>query len=186
MNTHADPPPPSPAPRLPLRSERAPDAPHVVREWLASAHEVPARAQAEWSDQGVALLPLGRRFAAVRVPGVLVHTAAGTDMPEQVADMLCAVLDGPVIHDHLSAGPVYYALAAYGRGTSWWGADDTPLLTTGSYLGVPVLHRIAPPGTYWMIPPRYRNDLCSREAVFGLIVKGRRQLRAVTPRPGGA
>ncbi|MFG3187050.1 hypothetical protein [Streptomyces nigra] len=51
---------------------------------------------------------------------------------------------------------------------------------------MPALHRTAPPGTYWVIPPRYRNDFFPREAVFDLIVKGRRQLRAATPQPGGA
>ncbi|MFF0737729.1 hypothetical protein ACFYVK_39720 [Streptomyces chartreusis] len=127
MNTHTDPPPtgPPPQPRLPLPllSERAPDAPHVVRQWLATAHEIPARAQAEWADQGVALLPLGRRFAAIRIPGTLIDAAVGSDTPDRVAGVLRTVLDGPVIHDRLSTGPVHYA---HGRGIPWWNANDTP------------------------------------------------------------
>jgi len=86
-------------------------------------------------------------------------------------------LDGPVIHDHLTTGPTYYALVPYAPGIPWLGANDTPLLGHGTYLGVPALERTAPPGTFWITPPRHRGDLCPHHTVFDLINTGRRALR---------
>ncbi|MFI6567111.1 hypothetical protein [Streptomyces sp. NPDC050534] len=166
-------------PPLPRRSDRRPDAPEVIRHWLATAHPTPERAYLEWSEQGVALLPLGRRFNAIRIPGRLIHAAAGSDAPDQVSRMLRDTLDGPVIHDHLSVGPAYYALGPHGRHIAWPGGNDTPLLSAGVYLGVPALERTTPPGTFWITPARYRNDLCRHDPVHRLINTGRRELRAI-------
>lgn len=177
MNPHTHHPPTEPA-HLPLRSDRREDAPEVIRHWLATAHPTPSRAYTEWTEQGVALLPLGRRFNAIRIPGALVHAATGSDTPDRVAQAVSDALDGPVIHDQLTAGPTYYALVPYAPGISWLGANDTPLLGPDTYLGVPALNRTAPPGTYWVLPPRHRNHLCRHDAVFDLILTGRRQLRA--------
>ncbi|AZQ32141.1 hypothetical protein EJ357_47465 [Streptomyces cyaneochromogenes] len=58
------------------------------------------------------------------------------------------------------------------------GANDTPLLATGSYLGVPALDRTTPPGTHWVTPPCHRNGLCPHDAVLDLILRARRALRA--------
>lgn len=115
------------------------------------------------------------------LPGALIHAAADSDTPDLVADTVREALDGPVIHDHLTTGPTYYALVAHGRGLRWLGANDTPLLTTGTYLGVPALDRTTPPGTHWVTPPRHRNDLCPHGRVFDLILAGRRALRATAP-----
>ncbi|MFF4361021.1 hypothetical protein [Streptomyces sp. NPDC001604] len=174
MNPHLQPTEPS----LPLRSDRHPDPPEVVKHWLATAHPTPQRAYAEWTDQGVALIPLGRRFNAIRIPGPLIHAATGSDQPDHLAQTMQDRLDGPVIHDHLTTGATYYALVPYGPGIPWLGANDTPLLGHGVYLGVPALERTAPPGTYWITPPRHRNDLCAHDAVFDLVLEGRRHLRA--------
>ncbi len=57
----------------------------LISEWLARAHPVPQQAHTEWSRQGVALLPLGERFAAVRLTGELVHAAIGCTEPSAVA-----------------------------------------------------------------------------------------------------
>jgi hypothetical protein len=175
-DTHRSPTPPS----LPLRSDRPPDPPDVIAHWLATTHAIPRRAYAEWTDQGVALLPLGRRFSAIRIPGDLLHAATGSSEPEQVARAVRGMLDGPVIHDPLTTGAAYYALVPYGRSTPWLGANDTPLLGPDVYLGVPVLDHTTPPGTHWVTPPRYRNDLCAHDSVCQLILTGRRQLRATT------
>ncbi|MER6233376.1 hypothetical protein ACFY1L_46215 [Streptomyces sp. NPDC001663] len=175
MNPRAQHPPTEPA-HLPLRSNRPADASEVIRHWLATAHPTPSRAYAEWTEQGVALLPLGRRFNAIRVPGQLIHAAAGSDQPEHVAQVVRDALDGPVIHDHLTAGPTYYALVPYAPAIPWLGANDTPLLGPDTYLGIPTLDHTAPPGTYWVTPPRHRNHLCPHDAVFDLILTGRRTL----------
>jgi hypothetical protein len=49
-------------------------------------------------------------------------------------------------------------------------------LGPGVYLGVPRIDRRQPPGTYWVVPPRYAGDLCRPQAVAALIEVGRRQL----------
>ncbi|WP_406436575.1 hypothetical protein OHB14_62005 [Streptomyces sp. NBC_01613] len=167
-------------PGLPQCSDRHPDPPEVIRHWLATAHPIPSRAYAEWTEQGVALLPLGRRFNAIRIPGDLVHAATGSDQPERVAETVRDALDGPVIHDHLTTGPTYYALVPYSRGIPWLGANDTPLLGPDTYLGIPALEHTTPPGTFWVTPPRHRGDLCAHGSVFDLILTGRRHLRAAT------
>lgn len=60
----------------------------AVRDWLAKAHPVPRQAMAEWANHGVALLPLGARFDAVRVPASRIHAAVGSDEPSVVAGTL--------------------------------------------------------------------------------------------------
>ncbi|MEV6947053.1 hypothetical protein AB0N07_34850 [Streptomyces sp. NPDC051172] len=150
----------------------------LISEWLARAHPVPQRARAEWSNQAVALLPLGGLFAAVRLPGELVHAAVNSEDASQVASALDALLQGPVIHDHRTTGPTYYALINWGAGViqQMDHNEDAPCLSTGTYLGVPRIDRREPPGTYWVVPPRYDGDLCRPGAVRSLIAKGRRTL----------
>lgn len=158
------------------RKDREPDKPGEVRARLASAHEDPGQAMAEWSKQGLALLPLGRRFGAIRIPGVLVHAAAQSDDRETVAAVVAHHLQGPVIHDLRFVGPTYFALVPWWRDIYWASTADTPYLGPGWHLGVPDIGRTGPPGRYWVTPPRYRNDLCRREDVFDFIVRMRRQL----------
>ncbi|MFE0706806.1 hypothetical protein ACFW29_07070 [Streptomyces sp. NPDC058865] len=144
-------------------------------DWLLRAHPVPEQARAEWHNQGVALLPLGRQFAAVRLTGTLVQTALGTKCPEQVAAALDERLDGPVIHDNRTTGPTYYALIQWHAGLVWDLGETAPCLCGDTYLGVPRLDRRQPPGTYWVVPPSYDGDLCRPQDVRDLIHEGRRQ-----------
>jgi hypothetical protein len=148
----------------------------LITEWLARAHPAPEQARAEWSNQGVALLPLGRRFAAVRLPGAMVHAAAGSDVPDIVAKALSERLSGPVIHDHRTAGPTYYALIQWHAGLVWDYGETAPCLQGDTYLGVPRIDRREPPGTYWVVAPRYDGDLCRPQAVRELIDAGHQQL----------
>jgi hypothetical protein len=148
----------------------------AITEWLARAHPVPQQARVEWSHQGVALLPLGRQFAAVRVAGSLVHAALRSDDPGAVADGLFLRLRGPVIHDHRTAGPTYYALIQWHAGLVWDYGETAPCLQGETYLGVPRIDRREPPGTYWAVAPRYEGDLCRPQAVRELIDAGRGQL----------
>lgn len=156
----------------------AADQYRLTTEWLARAHPVPQQAHAEWSQQGVALLPLGKLFAAVRLPGGLVHAAIGYERPELVAVALRRCLRGPVIHDHRTAGQTYYALIQWHAGRVWDYGDTAPCLHGDVYLGVPRLDREQPPGTFWVVRPRYDGDLCRPELVRELIDVGRRQLAA--------
>ncbi|MFJ8364015.1 hypothetical protein [Streptomyces sp. NPDC093984] len=164
---------------LPQRSNRKPDDPETIRAWLASAHPSPSQSRREWTTQHIALLPLGRRFGAVRIPGVLVHAAAGSDSPHTVAATIARELRGPVIHDRLTVGPTYYALVPWWPHIHWEGANDTPYLGPGVFLGVPDIGRTEPPGSYWVTQPRHRFHLCRREDVFDFIVRARCELRKI-------
>ena len=150
----------------------------LISEWLARAHPVPQQARSEWSNQGVALLPLGGLFAAVRLPGELVYAAVGYEEPDQVTAALEEWLHGPVIHDHRNTGATYYALINWGAGViqQMEQDEDAPCLGQGAYLGVPRLDRREPPGTYWVVPPRHDGDLCRPAAVRSLIAAGRQEL----------
>jgi hypothetical protein len=148
----------------------------AITAWLARAHPVPEQARSEWTNQRVALLPLGRQFAAVRMVGPLVYAALDSDVPDIVAEALSERLSGPVIHDHRTAGPTYYALIQWHAGLVWDYGESAPCLQSESYLGVPRLDLREPPGTYWVVPPRYDGDLCRPQAVRDLIDAGRRQL----------
>jgi len=154
------------------------DMDRLIAEWLARAHPVPRQARAEWSNQGVALLPLGDLFAAVRLPGELVYAAVGCEEPDQVTVALQEWLHGPVIHGYRRAGATYYALINWGVGVVQQVDQDenAPCLGRGTYLGVPRIDRREPPGTYWVVPPRYDGDLCRPAAVRSLVATGRHEL----------
>jgi hypothetical protein len=136
----------------------------LIAEWLSRAHPVPEQALAEWSAQRVALLPLGERFAAVRVAADVLHAAVGREEPGRVADALAWLRTGPVIHDHRTAEATYYALIQAHAGLV--GSED---------LLAPCLRR-EPPGTYWVVPPRHDGDLCHPETVRSLVRTGRQAL----------
>jgi hypothetical protein len=148
----------------------------LIAEWLSRAHPVPEQALAEWSAQRVALLPLGERFAAVRVAADVLHAAVGREEPGRVADALAWLRTGPVIHDHRTAEATYYALIQAHAGLV--GSEDllAPCLGKGTYLGVPRIDRREPPGTYWVVPPRHDGDLCHPETVRSLVRTGRQAL----------
>lgn len=152
------------------------DIDRLITGWLARAHTAPAQARTEWSHHGVALLPLGGLFASVRLPGHLVHAAVGSEDPGHLATVLSKWLHGPVIHDHRTAGPTYYALIQWHAGLVWDCGDIAPCLQDGTYLGVPRFDRRQPPGTYWVVAPRYEGDLCRPQAVRELVAAGRWRL----------
>lgn len=139
-------------------------------EWLARAQQQPAHAWHEWSETGVAMLPLGRRFVAPRLSEELGHAAlGGRHAPAEVASVLMQFLDGPVIFDGRSMGGTYYPLMRPLGASVWEHQDVAPLLAEGTFLGVPRLDRLEPPGTYWAVPPRAAGDLCEPAAVDALI-----------------
>ncbi|MFB0628361.1 hypothetical protein [Streptomyces sp. AB3(2024)] len=77
-------------------------------DWYASCLPEPADAHAEWQDHGIAVLPLGARFEAVRIPDALAY-AATESSEHRVVDMALALaFEGPLIHD--SRGRNHYAL----------------------------------------------------------------------------
>lgn len=147
----------------------------VIAEWLARAHPSPEAAWREWDGHGVALLPLGARFAAVRMPAEIVHAAVGTETRAHVAVALGASLGGSIIYDQRVAGGTYYALVQAHAGLVW-AYEPAICLGHGTYLGVPRIDRQQPPGTYWVVPPRYEGDLCAPRMIVSLLDRGRSTL----------
>ncbi|WP_019059926.1 hypothetical protein [Streptomyces prunicolor] len=146
---------------------------HLITEWLARQHSHPDQAETEWVEQGVALLPMGKDMNAVRLRGDLVHAVAATDDPKQVAAVLDETLGGPVIRDRLTAADVtYYALINPHAAMVWDLEEQAPCFGKDTYLGVPAVDRVSPPGPYWVHPPRYDGDLCSPQAVRDLVIAG--------------
>ncbi|WPO76254.1 hypothetical protein [Streptomyces sp. KN37] len=141
----------------------------MIEDWFADAQSAPEQARREWTGVGVALLPLGTRFVAVRLPEALVHTAVETTHPQELAASLARLLNGPVIFDGRTMGGTYYALTRPLIGRPWEHQTVAPRLGSGTYLGVPKLSRLEPPGTYWVVPPRFEGDLCKPGSVESLI-----------------
>ncbi len=140
-----------------------------VSDWLARAQQAPEQARREWADTGVALLPLGQRFDAVRLPAQLVLAAVGTCDPLEIAERLGRFLNGPVVFDGRLMGGTYYALMRPSPGQPWKHQDAAPRLGVNTYLGVPRMERVKPPGTHWVAPPRFPGDLCEPATVEALI-----------------
>ncbi|ATL28478.1 hypothetical protein [Streptomyces formicae] len=146
----------------------SPELVSAVTDWFARAHQAPGQARHEWSDTGVALLPLGKRFDAVRMPDALVHAAVGSTEPDTIAARLGQSLRGPVIYDR-TLGGTYYALTRPTERSRWRYQDIAPRLGVATHLGVPRLTRTEPPGTYWVVLPQFAGDLCELSAVEGLV-----------------
>ncbi|MFG3657285.1 putative ATP-grasp-modified RiPP [Streptomyces sp. NPDC047706] len=157
-----------------MDTEEAP--PGAIAEWLTRAHPAPEQVRKEWARQGVALLPLGERFAAVRMPSEIVDTAVRSEARGQSTVGLAELLGGPVIYDRRVAGGSYYALIRGHAGLVWTYEGVATCLGHGTYLGVPRLDRRQPPGPYWAVPPRYEGDLCAPRSVVALVEAGRAQL----------
>ncbi|MGC9376173.1 putative ATP-grasp-modified RiPP [Streptomyces sp. MH13] len=148
----------------------------AIAEWLVGSDPSPERARREWTAQGVALLPLGERFAAVRMPAHVVHAAVRTQDRDRVAVALGELLGGSIICDRRVAGGTYYALIQ-GHAALVWAYDEiATCLGSGTYLGIPRIDRQQPPGTYWVVPPRYEGDLCAPRAITALVSSGRARL----------
>ncbi|GGP59389.1 DUF6415 family natural product biosynthesis protein [Streptomyces melanogenes] len=148
-----------------------------IAQWLASAHDTPSTAWLEWSQSGAALLPTGRVFDALRISAAIIHAAAQSGSPDAVAVYLARVMDGPVIHDPYAQSVSYFALVPVGACTQ----HDTPdvqRLAPGTWLGVPDVPRTARPGTYWIRPPRRREDLCVPAGVDQVVRVGRQRSTA--------
>lgn len=148
----------------------------AIGAWLAWEHPVPEQVWTEWTSHGVALLPLGKRFAAVRMTMDVVHAAVGSDSSAQVATHLGQLLCGPVVYDRRVAGATYYALIQWSADLVWAHDEVAPCLARGIYMGVPRVDRRTPPGTYWVVAPRYVGNLCTAQAVATLVETGRQRL----------
>ncbi|WP_328871240.1 hypothetical protein OHT76_14565 [Streptomyces sp. NBC_00287] len=144
----------------------------TVQEWLAYAHP---KVHQEWSSTaGLALIPLGRLFDAVRLSEHLVRSVAGVSGPATVNDWLGRSLNsGPVIHD--PSGHRYYALVPSGTAPDWR-VPAAACLGEGTYLGVPRTdlteweeHAWC---SYWAVPLTRPGRLCRTTDVLALVMAG--------------
>lgn len=157
----------------------------TAEEWLLAAHPAPDQARTEWRERGIALLPLGTPFSAVRIPGRLVEAAAGTDDPREVDAFLEDALEGGAVicSPH---GLRYYTLVAASGPDTWHTAtgDGLPLgldwLGRDTYLGVPRLDAMGATGralaSYWAVPLVSAGALCSPPDLARLVAAGVRRL----------
>ncbi|MCX4526431.1 MULTISPECIES: hypothetical protein [unclassified Streptomyces] len=125
-----------------------------MTDWLAGGHPDPGQAYAEWAERGVAVIPVGATFGAVRLPEAVVHAAVGSTDRDDVGFALADRLDGPVIHD--GRGRNYYALIRPDAHINWrTAATGVERLAPRTHLGVPAMSRCEyAPHTpiYWAVP----------------------------------
>ncbi|MFF8872674.1 hypothetical protein [Streptomyces massasporeus] len=150
-------------------------SPGTVERWLASAHPSPGIAFREWGSVAkLALIPLGRRFEAVRIPQDVVQRASGSGTRPVTPAWLAHYLNsGPVIHD--PGFRRYYALVPPGTARTWC-APVAECLGGGTYLGVPRADRIGldehARASYWAVPMLRPGRLCVAADVLALAMAG--------------
>ncbi|MGW2582140.1 hypothetical protein ACWCYZ_12510 [Streptomyces virginiae] len=145
--------------------------------WLASSHPSPEQPWHEWAKRGVAVIPTGAAFDAVRIPEGIVHAAVESTDADTVGVALAERLDGPVIHD--ARGRNYYVLIRPGvcldLGLASPGVE---LLPARTHLGVPATelceHSPETP-IYWAVPG-IRPGHCDANAAGLLVRYGARRL----------
>ncbi|MGZ9933325.1 hypothetical protein ACXNSR_26010 [Streptomyces sp. NC-S4] len=146
-------------------------------DWYARSLADPAAAHAAWWEHGVAVLPLGARFEAVRIPDPLAHAAVESSDDRIVDLALTWALEGPVIHD--PRGRNRYALVEPGTAERWKPQSTVECLGHGTHLGVPDLGRVRPVSSrtlYWASTPGPGAYFCRVAAVRLLVRVGRARL----------
>lgn len=157
----------------------------AIEHWLLSAAPARDRARREWQEAGMAMLPLGTLFSAVRIPEKLVAAIVGRASHEEVDAFLADALEGgPVICDPRQRR--YYALVPGSMPTKWtaaaveWTALGVECQGHGWYLGVPPVDAVdLHPGTwasYWSVPMPSPGELCAPLAVARLLAAGARRM----------
>ncbi|MFD4924199.1 MULTISPECIES: hypothetical protein [Streptomyces] len=125
----------------------------TLAEWLACSDPDPRQVWKDWMFHGVAVLPVGTLFGAVRIPEAIVHAALESTDREYIHPILADRLDGPVIHD--GHGHNYYALIGPEAHLDWGtSAPGVKRLAPATQLGVPAtnLHKYtARTPIYWAV-----------------------------------
>lgn len=158
----------------------------AAEHWLLStlSRDRRARARLEWREQGVAMLPLGTLFSAIRIPAAVVLASGRCHSHTDANQFLATVLDGPVICD--PRGHRYYALVPASTPRTWHEVvddcqvADVDVLGRGTLLGVPPLDRTefepVAAASYWAVPMESMAVLCRPLTVGRLIAAGCDQL----------
>lgn len=148
------------------------DAPDAVAAWLASTAPAPGTAHEDWSKRldGVAFLPLGVHFDAVRIPSGLIRAVAGGTTDREIAVALEELLSGgPVLN---TSYRWFHALVPLGTREKWT-RTDAECVGDGTWLYVP--HPTwTSCGIYWAVPPRAVGALCAPKDVERLLARAAR------------
>lgn len=175
---HREPKTPLIAAVAPLRPQvgTSPKDPRAIAAWISRAHRDPQAAMAQWRDMGLAMMPLGVRFSAVRVPDEAVATVTGYTKRQEWDEYLRDVVGGPTICD--PRGHRYYILIARKTAEAWsylaesWRTIGVGILGEGAIVGVPSpLREPDPEGrlSYWAAPALQAGMLCPPLPVLQLI-----------------
>ena len=157
----------------------------AIEHWLLATRPDRKLARQEWATHGVAMLPLGGLFSAVRIPNDLIQALAASDNQTDLDTFLEDALNGgPVICDPRHHR--YYALVPATVPVTWkqavddWRAVGVDCLGRGAYLGVPRPNRTdfrgCTGGSYWSVPMRGMAMLCAPLTVARLIAAGTHQM----------
>ena len=156
----------------------------AVTHWLLGAAKDRDQVRAQWEELGgIALLPCGGLFSAVRVPANLVWAAAGAQDLENVDVYLTNWFDGGAVFMDLHALLYYFLVPS---STAWrWPEREFPgvsCLGRNTYLGVPAVQLTQPKGSaYWCLPMDSAGDLCYVDEVEQLIKAGRANRTTQSP-----
>lgn len=143
-------------------------------DWLAAAHPDPSSVRRLWLEDARAMLPVGVRWDAIKVPASILRQLAGDD-PGQVRSLLTETgAAGPTVVD---PGRSYYLLVPRGTAAAWR-VHGTECLGVACYLSTPAPSCTTPPGAHWLTPPDGTGVLCDPAAVRELVAA------ALGPRDG--
>ncbi|MFG3090993.1 hypothetical protein ACGGAI_25535 [Streptomyces antibioticus] len=162
----------------------------AAEHWLLSTLPEPKQGLRQWRTTGVAMLPLGTLFSAIRLPGRLVLAVIGAhSLPSAEIDTVLeeALGGAPVICDPRHHR--YYVLMPASVPTSWreavddWRVVDVDALGRGTLLGVPKLSRTEPLplDTYWSVPMESAAALGAPLTVARFIAAARHLMGAEQP-----
>lgn len=172
-------------PQAGVRVHTGSDRRQATSQWLLATHPQPEQARREWTENTVALLPLGTLFSAVRIPQALLFAIAGR-MSHQETDAFLAdaLKGGPVICDPRQRR--YWALvpgsmpAKYTAAAEGWMDLGVECQGRGWYLGVPRVDVVDlnPEAwtSYWAVPMPSAGELCAPLTVARLIAAGKKCL----------
>ncbi|MFF6825066.1 hypothetical protein [Streptomyces longwoodensis] len=157
----------------------------AIEHWLLSTlpnHQARAKARCQWSEHGLAMLPLGGLVSAVRIPAALVQALARTTILPATDTFLAGALEGGPVICAVHGGRRYYVLVP-GRVphtrhdlVAQWEHQDIECLGRGAYLGVPPAgqdhYASATQASYWSVPMESAGALCPPSTVAHFISAG--------------
>jgi hypothetical protein len=142
--------------------------------WLLSAAPDPAHARAHWADAGVAWLRPGLLFTAVIVQASVMHRAVGKPGPQECAQVLAGLLDGPVFYRIGEFGPDGgYTVLLPASAMGIWRVRGTVVLPPNAQFLVPAPHRQEPAADspWWVVTPSGPDGLCTPALLASLLAR---------------